>query len=367
MTTQDDMTRKRQRTVAWVVGISMVGLMFDGYDLVVYGTVVSTFLRDPSHLGPVDPALAGALGSYALLGVLFGALLAGTFNDRIGRRRTMLGAYAWFSVGMLATALTHTATTFGIFRFMTGLGVGALLATTAAMVSEYAPPGKKNLYNTIAYNGVPLGSLAAAALAILDDVRDRLVVETSLGKVLLPGPEGFVRDGSVVLNPSYWVFPALDAFARRHDRDLWRAVSDSGRALVARARFGEAGLPPDWVELAGTELRLPSGFETVFGFNAIRVPLYAIWGGLDDADALNRPVVSWWSGHDGAPFIPATVDLATDAKAPYGLSGGGRAVSVLTRFRGEALPMLPSIGDTDDYYSATLILLTKIAFSERFL
>ena len=159
MTTQDDMTRKRQRTVAWVVGISMVGLMFDGYDLVVYGTVVSTFLRDPSHLGPVDPALAGALGSYALLGVLFGALLAGTFNDRIGRRRTMLGAYAWFSVGMLATALTHTATTFGIFRFMTGLGVGALLATTAAMVSEYAPPGKKNLYNTIAYNGVPLGSL----------------------------------------------------------------------------------------------------------------------------------------------------------------------------------------------------------------
>lgn len=167
MTTQDDMTRKRQRTVAWVVGISMVGLMFDGYDLVVYGTVVSTFLRDPSHLGPVDPALAGALGSYALLGVLFGALLAGTFNDRIGRRRTMLGAYAWFSVGMLATALTHTATTFGIFRFMTGLGVGALLATTAAMVSEYAPPGKKNLYNTIAYNGVPLGSLAAAALAIL--------------------------------------------------------------------------------------------------------------------------------------------------------------------------------------------------------
>ncbi|WP_158047370.1 glycosyl hydrolase family 8 [Skermanella pratensis] len=208
---------------------------------------------------------------------------------------------------------------------------------------------------------------AAAALAILDDVRDRLVVETSLGRVLLPGPEGFVRDGSVVLNPSYWVFPALEAFARRHDGDLWRAVSDSGRALIRRARFGEAGLPPDWVELAGTGMRLPSGFETVFGFNAIRVPLYAIWGGLDDADALNRPVISWWSGHDGAPYIPATVDLATNARAPYGLSAGGRAVSVLTRFRGDALPLLPSLGDADDYYSATLILLTKIAFSERFM
>lgn len=167
MTTEAAAERRRRRTVAWVVGLSMAGLMFDGYDLVVYGTVVSTFLRDPSHLGPVDPALAGALGSYALLGVLVGALLAGSFGDRLGRRRMMLGAYAWFSIGMLITALTHTALMFGIFRFLTGLGVGALLATTAALVSEYAPPGRKNLYNAITYNGVPLGSLAAAALAIL--------------------------------------------------------------------------------------------------------------------------------------------------------------------------------------------------------
>ena len=210
-------------------------------------------------------------------------------------------------------------------------------------------------------------SFLTAATSMAMAVRSNMIRRVGDQSILLPGHVGFERPNGLIANPSYWVFPALDAFARRHDRDLWRAVSDSGRALVARARFGEAGLPPDWVELAGTELRLPSGFETVFGFNAIRVPLYAIWGGLDDADALNRPVVSWWSGHDGAPFIPATVDLATDAKAPYGLSGGGRAVSVLTRFRGEALPMLPSIGDTDDYYSATLILLTKIAFSERFM
>ena len=39
--------------------------------------MVSTFLRDPTQIGEVTPAVAGALGSYALVGVLVGALLAG--------------------------------------------------------------------------------------------------------------------------------------------------------------------------------------------------------------------------------------------------------------------------------------------------
>ena len=69
---------RRRRTVVWVVGLAFVGLVFDGYDLVVYGTVLSTFLRDPTQIGKVTPAVGGALGSYALVGVLVGALLAGT-------------------------------------------------------------------------------------------------------------------------------------------------------------------------------------------------------------------------------------------------------------------------------------------------
>jgi AAHS family benzoate transporter-like MFS transporter len=158
---------RRRRTVQWIVGITTTGLIFDGYDLVVYGTVVSTFLRDPNQVGPVTPGLAGALGSYALVGVLVGALIAGSVGDILGRRKVMLFSYAWFSVGMAITALTTSTNAFGLMRFVTGLGVGALVATTGAIVSEFAPPGKKNLCNSIAYSGVPLGSLMAAFLAIL--------------------------------------------------------------------------------------------------------------------------------------------------------------------------------------------------------
>ncbi|ACA21115.1 major facilitator superfamily MFS_1 [Methylobacterium sp. 4-46] len=157
---------KQFRTVVWVVSLALVGLVFDGYDLVVYGACVSTFLRDPTQLGVVTPEIAGQLGSYALFGVLVGALLAGSVGDIVGRRKVLLASYAWFSAGMAVTAMTSSVPAFGMMRFLTGLGVGALLATTAALVSEFAPKGKKNLCNAIVYSGVPLGSLLAAALAI---------------------------------------------------------------------------------------------------------------------------------------------------------------------------------------------------------
>ena len=150
-----------------MLALATVGLIFDGYDLVVYGAVVSTFLRDASQIGTVTPPMAGTLGSYALFGVALGALLAGSVGDIIGRRKVMLTSYAWFSLGMALTALSPSTQTFGWMRFVTGLGIGALVATTAALVSEYAPKDKKNLYIAISNGGIPLGSMLSAVLAIV--------------------------------------------------------------------------------------------------------------------------------------------------------------------------------------------------------
>jgi hypothetical protein len=53
-----------------------------GYDLVACGAVVSIFLRDPSHIGSVIPAIAGLPCS----DVLVGAMLAGVVGDLDGAR-----------------------------------------------------------------------------------------------------------------------------------------------------------------------------------------------------------------------------------------------------------------------------------------
>jgi AAHS family benzoate transporter-like MFS transporter len=161
-----DTEARRIRTIWWILCLATIGLIFDGYDLVVYGAVVSTFLRDPSQIGTITPPTAGALGSYALFGVAVGALLAGSVGDWIGRRKVMLTSYAWFSVGMLLTSLSTDASFFGCMRFFTGLGIGSLVATTAALVAEYAPANKKNWFIAISNGGIPLGSMLSALLAM---------------------------------------------------------------------------------------------------------------------------------------------------------------------------------------------------------
>ncbi|TYQ11912.1 UNVERIFIED_ORG: AAHS family benzoate transporter-like MFS transporter [Gordonia westfalica J30] len=158
---------EHRRSVLWIVTLAAVAIVFDGYDLVVYGTVLPTLLDDPGQLGELTPATAGALGSYALIGVMIGALVAGAFGDRVGRRRMMLFNIVWFSIGMAATALATDLVSFGILRCLTGIGIGGLVATAGAMVAEFAPTSKRNLFNAIVYSGVPAGGVLASVLAML--------------------------------------------------------------------------------------------------------------------------------------------------------------------------------------------------------
>lgn len=216
-----------------------------------------------------------------------------------------------------------------------------------------------------------------AAHAILEDVRRLLIADTALGPVLVPAAEGFRRSGAVVVNPSHWIFPALTAFAEDEPaQPLWVALHHSGIRLVETARFGAGRLPPDWLEITET-VRPAARFnptfgdpvfgDPVFGADAIRVPLHAVWGGVDDA--LLAPFRHFWSRFDGRPQIPATLNLETGAESDEVLSQGGRAIVVLTRFAAaapdRARSLLPRIGPRDDTGSATLILLSALALEER--
>ncbi|MFI7483664.1 MFS transporter [Kocuria sp. M1R5S2] len=155
-----------KRTAGFVAFIIFTALLFDGYDLVIYGVALPTLLQDPTQIGPLDPAMAGLVGSYALIGVLLGSLLCGAIGDFFGRRRLLIAGVAWFSIGMFITALTQTVFAFGAMRFVTGVGLGIVIATAGATMAEFAPGGRRQFYNGIVYSGVPAGGVFAALMGI---------------------------------------------------------------------------------------------------------------------------------------------------------------------------------------------------------
>ncbi|MEN0135374.1 MAG: aromatic acid/H+ symport family MFS transporter [Rhodococcus sp. (in: high G+C Gram-positive bacteria)] len=147
-----------------VVAICFAAIIFDGYDLIIYGSTIPALLTyEPWSLTRIE---AGAIGSYALLGMFFGAVAAGTLTDRFGRRRLFLGCLIWYSVAMLAVAAAPTPAFLGLFRFLAGLGFGGIAPVAIALVVEVARDTERNRLNALMLAGLPVGGVLAALAAL---------------------------------------------------------------------------------------------------------------------------------------------------------------------------------------------------------
>lgn len=160
--TEEWKSPKHRRSVYSIVAIMFFTMVFDGYDIVIYGAILPTLLAESHHLGELTPGVAGTLGSYTMIGILFGALGAGAIGDRIGRRKMMLAALAWFSVGMALASFATSIAVFGALRFFTGLALGVITAGGGAVIAEFAPAHRKNMFNAIGYIGIPVGGVIAS-------------------------------------------------------------------------------------------------------------------------------------------------------------------------------------------------------------
>lgn len=75
----------------------------------------------------------------ALFGTVIGAMLGGIPTNKIGRKKTLMWIGILYSVSALGSALANDPVTFGIFRFIGGLGIGASTVAAPAYISEIAP------------------------------------------------------------------------------------------------------------------------------------------------------------------------------------------------------------------------------------
>jgi endoglucanase len=221
--------------------------------------------------------------------------------------------------------------------------------------------------------GLLLGHRAFGEQAFLDTaleriraIHDQLVIDTPFGPALTPGLAGFSADDfddGPVLNPSYWVFPALDDFAVVTPDIDWKAVKQSGYKLIEASRFGPLQLPTEWVGIGGPTPAPAAEFAPEFSYNAIRIPLYLAL----DPDApreLLGPFVGMWNPvEDVGPF---TIDVVS-GEARDTLDGQGyKAIFALTDCI-QGFRQVQSLFQGDEYYyPATLGLFAIHRLSEEY-
>ncbi|CAI0863597.1 4-hydroxybenzoate transporter PcaK [Serratia rubidaea] len=136
-------------------------LAIDGFDTAAMGYIAPALAEDwgivKQDLGPVLSA--------ALLGLSLGALVAGPLSDRIGRKRVLVFSCLFFGLSSLATAYAGSLDSLTLWRFLTGLGLGAAMPNAITLISEYAPQRCRSLAINTMYCGFPLGAAAGGAIS----------------------------------------------------------------------------------------------------------------------------------------------------------------------------------------------------------
>jgi benzoate transport len=113
----------------------------------------------------IDRAALGLVLSMELIGMAIGSMLLGNIADRAGRRPTVLGCLIIMATGMGLATVATSLVNLSMIRFITGLGIGGMLACTNALVAEFANDRHRHLAVAIMAAGYPMGAIVGGSIA----------------------------------------------------------------------------------------------------------------------------------------------------------------------------------------------------------
>jgi MFS family permease len=135
--------------------------MLDGMDVLIISYAAPTIAKAWS----ISPANLGIVFSSGLVGMTVGAIFLAPFADRIGRKSTMLIAGLLMATCIYSTSFATDINVLMIFRFISGLGIGAMMATTAALTAENSPTSTRNFWVSTVVAGYPVGAVLSGLVA----------------------------------------------------------------------------------------------------------------------------------------------------------------------------------------------------------
>lgn len=158
---------------------AMGGLLF-GYDWVVIGGA-KPFYEEFFGIA-ADPIMQGIAMTTALVGCLFGAMVAGALADRFGRKPLLIISAVLFTVSAVATGLFNDFTLFNIARFVGGVGIGIASALAPMYIAEVSPAEIRGRMVSLNQMTIVLGILGAQVVNMLL-ARDTSVAESQAWNV----------------------------------------------------------------------------------------------------------------------------------------------------------------------------------------
>lgn len=137
-------------------------IIFDGYDLVIYGVVLPKLMT----AWELSPVVAGYMGSAALFGMMFGAVLFGALADKLGRKNVIMICVLLFSGFTVLNGFAQNPWQFGIIRFIAGLGIGGAMPNVVAMMTQFSPKKIRSTMTAVMFSGYSIGGILSALLGM---------------------------------------------------------------------------------------------------------------------------------------------------------------------------------------------------------
>jgi AAHS family 4-hydroxybenzoate transporter-like MFS transporter len=333
-----------------MLALGVAVMMCDGFDTQAVAYVAPSLAADwrlaPGTFGPVFSA--------ALLGAMVGAFALGYIADRVGRKPTLVASILLFGVLNLASASTTTIDRFTLLRFACGIGLGGAIPNIMALVSEYAPAGRRASFVAIAWCGFAVGAvvggLASVALILRFGWMSVFVLGGIVPLALAPFVVAFVPESLMFLlrrarldrRTIAAILVRVDPTRETDDGDFYvsRVAKPARGPLVALFRDGNATgsillcgafamslllvyCLINWIPLLLRQMGLPLSYAllgtVVFNLAGIFGSLFCSW--LIDRDQARSIVI-----------LVAAYFLGAVAVMAIGLAGANAALIMATIF-----------------------------------
>ena len=136
--------------------------MQDGFDLLSIAFAASSI----SKQWGLSQSSLGLVFSASLMGMLIGATFISPYADKVGRKPMIIMGLLLSGIGMIWAGMSADVKWLFTGRLITGIGVGAIIASINTLASEYATDENRSSMIALLQLGFPIGAFASGYLCL---------------------------------------------------------------------------------------------------------------------------------------------------------------------------------------------------------